>query len=612
MKKDYIMGNKAIAAGALEAGVSFVTGYPGTPATEIVEECRHGEEIYVEWSVNEKVALEMAMGASLCNLRSLAVMKHNGTNFAADFIMHLNFTGVRGGMVLVSADDPGANSSQNEEDTRILLHTYGHLPVFDPATPAEAKEMVKEAFAFSEETGSSCILRPVMRICHSRSVIQLSGQKQLAQTPEFSDDRSPLVMSALNEPQAGGKMRPLWRHALLNRKQERFTRYAEESIFNSIEDGAGRIGFVGCGIGYSYIKEAEAILQRKFPILKLGTLPLPRQKVLTFLKGLDKVVVFEEIEPVVAGLLRGICSEEGLAVKILGRDGFLPGEGELTAEGVIAAAARLGLIERPAAVAKPSAVEVPVRTRTQCIGCSHRGLLSALKQVSRKNKAIVTGDIGCYDAGSFPPMELQSTIFCMGSSIPVASGIARTGIERPVVAVIGDSTFFHNGLLGLVNAVANRSRITVVLCDNRTTAMTGFQPHPGSGENIHGESAPALSPEKIGEALGVKTRIINPYLLEESKKVLDQAIKEEGVSLVISRAPCHLLRTRRGGQPYFNRREVKMIPERCNGCKICINDLGCPALYYLEDENRVAIDQKSCVHCGLCADLCRRGAIITT
>ncbi len=610
MKASYVMGNKAIAAGALEAGVSFVTGYPGTPATEIVEECLHGEDVYVEWSVNEKVALEMATGASLCNLRSLAVMKHNGTNFAADFIMHLNFTGVCGGLVLVSADDPGGNSSQNEEDTRILLHTYGHLPVFDPATPAEAKEMIKEAFELSEEMGSCYILRPVMRICHSRSVIQLSAQKKLQRVPQFVDDRSRFVMSAVSEPRAGGKMRPLWRHALLNQKQADFSRYAEESVFNSIEDGAGPIGFVGCGIGYSYIKEAETVLRRKFPVLKLGTLPLPRQKVLTFLRGLEKVVVFEEIEPVVAGLLRGICSDEGLTVKILGRDQFLPGEGELTTEEVVAAAARLGLVERPAAV-KPAAVEAPVRTRTQCIGCSHRGLLSALKQVSRKNKAIVTGDIGCYDAGSFPPIELQSTIFCMGSSIPVASGIAKTGIDRPVVAVIGDSTFFHNGLLGLVGAVSNQSRITVVLCDNRTTAMTGFQPHPGSGENIFQETVPALSPEKIGQALGVKTRIINPYLLEESKTILDQAIREEGVSLVISRAPCYLLSTRRGGQPYFARREVRMVPERCNGCKICINDLGCPALYYMEDENRVAVDLKSCVHCGLCADLCRRGAIIT-
>lgn len=605
---EYVMGNEAMAAGALEAGVGFVTGYPGTPATEIVEECLRGEDVYVEWSANEKIALEMAMGASLCNIRSLAVMKHNGTNFAADFIMHMNFTGVRGGMVLISADDPGANSSQNEEDTRILLYTYGHLPLFDPSSPTEAKAMIKEAFGLSEKTGSCYILRPVMRICHSRSIISISGQMKLNRTPEFVDDRPRFVMSAVSEPLAGGKMRPLWRHALLNQKQTEFARYAEESPFNFIESGEGKIGFVGCGIGYSYIKEAESILHCKFPVLKLGTLPLPKKKVVSFIKGLDKVVVFEEIEPVVAGLLREICSDEGLPVKVLGRDDFLPGEGELTCEVIISTAARLGLV-KDAELVNPPTVKVPVRTRTQCIGCSHRGLLSALKQVSRKNRAIVTGDIGCYDAGSFPPIELQSTIFCMGSSIPMASGISKTGINRPVVAVIGDSTFFHNGLLGLVNASVNGSNITVVLCDNRTTAMTGFQPHPGSSENIRREPVPALPPEKIGEALGVKTRIVNPYIFDETKKALDAAMGEEGVSLVISRAPCHLLNTRKGGSPYFERREVQVDPARCNGCKICINDLGCPALCYHEDENKVYINYNDCVFCGLCADVCKRGAL---
>ena len=608
MKKNYVMGNDAIAAGALEAGVAFVTGYPGTPATEIVEGCLRGKDVFVEWSVNEKVAIEMAMGASLCNLRSMSVMKHNGTNFAADFIMHMNFTGVRGGMVLVSADDPGAYSSQNEEDTRILLHTYGHLPLFDPASPAEAKKMIKEAFELSEKNGSCYVLRPVMRICHSRSIIQLADQKKLGRTPEFMIDRSRFVMSAVCEPLADGEMRPLWRHALLNQKQSDFVKYAEESPFNAVEAGEGRIGFVGCGIGYTFIKEAESILEMKLPILKLGTLPLPKDKVAAFLEGLDAVVVFEEVEPVVAGLLRGICCERATPVKILGRNDFLPGEGELTSEMVIDAAVRLGLAKKNTAV-EPSTVKAPVRTRTQCIGCSHRGLLSALKQVARKNKAIVTGDIGCYDAGSFPPMELQSTIFCMGSSIPMASGIAKTGINQPVVAVIGDSTFFHNGLNGLVNAASDQSRITVVLCDNRTTAMTGFQPHPGSGENIWGKDVPALSLEKIGEALGVKTRVINPYHMEETKKILDEAINEEGVSMVISRAPCYLLSIRNGKQQYFDRREVKVVSERCNGCKICINDLGCPALYYVESENKVHIDFNTCVQCGLCADVCKRGAL---
>lgn len=605
--KRYIMGNEAMAKGALEAGVKVVTGYPGTPATEIVEYCLQGDQVYVEWSVNEKVALEMAMGASLCNVRSMAVMKHNGTNYATDFIMHLNFTGVRGGMVLVSADDPGANSSQNEEDTRILIHTYAHLPLFDPATPAEAKEMIKEAFELSEKTGSCYVLRPVMRICHSRSIIEDGAKVDMVQEPDFQSDRSRFVMSAVSEPKAGGLMRPMWRHRLLNEQQAEFTRYAEESRFNSVEQGEGRIGLVGCGIGYTYIKEAEALLNRKFPVLKLGALPLPKNKVISYLRDLDVVIVFEEVEPVVERMLKQICHEEGLAVKVLGREGYLPAEGDLTSETVIEALRKQGLVEGGETEAPK--VSAPIRTRTQCIGCPHRGLLSALKQVARKKKAVVTGDIGCYDAGSFPPIELQSTIFCMGSSIPMASGIAKTGIDRPVMAVIGDSTFFHNGLLGLVNAVNNRSNITVIVCDNSTTAMTGFQPHPGSGTNIYKEQIPAISLEKIGEALGIKTRVVNPYLMEEAKAAVAEAVEEEGVSLVISRAPCLLLSSRRGEKEVFSRRPVKMDLEKCNGCKICLNDLGCPALHYVADEKKVHVDYNNCVQCGLCADICRRGAL---
>ncbi|HOL16372.1 MAG TPA: thiamine pyrophosphate-dependent enzyme [Bacillota bacterium] len=607
--KQYIMGNEAMAKGALEAGVKVVTGYPGTPATEIVDYCLPGEQVYVEWSANEKVALEMAMGASLCNMRSMAVMKHNGTNFATDFIMHLNFTGVRGGMVLVSADDPGANSSQNEEDTRILIHTYGHLPLFDPATPAEAKDMIKEAFALSEKTGSCYVLRPVMRICHSRAIIEDGAKEDLVQTPDFQSDRSRFVMSAVSEPKAGGLMRPMWRHRLLNEKQAEFTRYAEESRFNSVEEGEGRTGLVGCGIGYTCIKEAEALLNRKFPVLKLGTLPLPRKKVISFLRDLDVAIVFEEVEPVVERMLKQICYEEGLAVKILGREDYLPAEGELTPETVIEALRKQGLVEGGKTAVSAPQISALVRTRTQCVGCPHRGLLSALKQVARKKKAVVTGDIGCYDAGSFPPIELQSTIFCMGSSIPMASGIAKTGIDRPVMAIIGDSTFFHNGLLGLVNAVNNRSNITVILCDNSTTAMTGFQPHPGSGTNIYNEQTTAISPEKIGEALGIKTRVVNPYLMEETKAAVTEALEEEGVSLVISRAPCFLLSSRRGEKEIFPRRPVKMDPEKCNGCKVCLNDLGCPALHYVAGEKKVYVDFNNCVSCGLCADICRRGAL---
>jgi indolepyruvate ferredoxin oxidoreductase alpha subunit len=606
--KKYVMGNTAIASGAVEAGVKVVTGYPGTPATEIVEELSEINGINAEWHANELVALEVALGASLCNVRSLAVMKHNGTNVATDFLMHMNFTGVRGGMVLVSADDPGGNSSQNDEDTRILVHTYAHLPIFDPSSPKEAKDMIKAGFELSEQTGSCFVLRPVMRVCHARSIMEITENMSLPDKPaEFINDRSRYVMSAVAEKAAGGKMRPLWRHELLNQKQAEFVAIAESSPFNWIEEGDGKIGLIGCGIGYSYIKEAESMLGKKLPVLKLGTLPLPRNKVLQFLNNVSTVIIFEELEPVVERLIKQLCFEEGISIKVLGRESFLPAVGELSAIGVVEAVAKLdNSVDAGKNPPLAAAIVAPVRTRTQCVGCSYRGLLNALKQVMRKHKGVVTGDIGCHDAGSFPPIELQSTIYCMGASIPIASGMKASGLDRPVVALIGDSTFFHLGINGLINAIYNRSNITIVVADNGTTAMTGFQPHAGSGEDIHRKAAPKISVQKLAEALGINARTVNPYNIEETRAAIEEAVNEEGVSVVVSQAPCYLRTVRRNVLP-FNPRKVKIDLELCNGCKTCINDFGCPALRY--ENKKVIMNETTCVNCGLCADVCKRGAI---
>jgi len=597
-----------MALGAIEAGVQVVSGYPGTPATEIVEViAKETKDVYVEWSSNEKVATEVAMGASLANARTLAVMKHNGTNVATDMIMHLAFTGVRGGYVLVSADDPGANSSQNEEDTRILLHTYGHLPILDPATPEEAKEMMKEAFDLSEQMGSCYVLRPVMRICRARSVIEAGESTAPDRELSFENDRSRYVMSAVAETKAGGKMRPMWRHELLNAKQAEYAKVAEESKFNWIEEGKGRIGLVGCGIGYTYAKEACQMLGLELPILKLGTLPLPAQKVRQFLSQVDTLVVLEEIEPVVEKLLKEICYEEGYDVKVLGRTSFLPAEGEISTMTVLQALEKLEVVEMPEDLKPVSKVKMPIRTRTQCVGCSHRSLLNAIKEVTRKHKGIVTGDIGCHDAGSFPPIELQSTIYCMGASIPMAAGLASSGLGKPAVAMIGDSTFFHMGLPGLVSAAYNGANITVVIGDNGTTAMTGFQPHAGSGINVKEEKVQPINVQKVCEAVGATVRTINPYNIAETKKALEEAVTEEGVSVVVASAPCYL-RNSKTGQTFFTPREVKVDHERCNGCKICINDFGCPSLRY--SDGKVTIDEATCVNCAMCADVCKRGAIV--
>jgi len=603
----FVMGNEAIARGAVEAGVRVVAGYPGTPASEILMYHVNYPDIYTEWSANETVALELVQGASLCNQRAMAVMKHNGTNIVTDFLMHLNFTGVRGGLVLISADDPGGNSSQNEEDTRILTHTYAHLPVFDPSTASEAKEMVSAAFELSEKTEMCFVLRPVMRICHSRTMVAFNLIQATSRPADFVNDRSRYVMSAVVEKSAGGQMRPVVRHRWLNQKQRQLEELAETSPFNAIEAGEGRIGLVGCGIGYTYCKEIEALTGRKFPILKIGTLPLPRKKVLDFAETVDTLVVFEEIEPLVERQLKEILYDAEKQNHVLGRSGFLPAEGELTVRTVLQAVAALDeslyqFIPQPF----PLTISAPIRTRTQCVGCSHRGLLHALKLVTRKTKAVVTGDIGCYDAGSFPPMELQSTIYCMGASIPMASGIAHSGFDKPVFAIIGDSTFFHSGVPGLINAVHNNARLVVIIADNRTTAMTGFQPHPGSEENARGEKVRAISIEKLAEALEVPVQTVNPYNIEETLEALKKAVMHPGVSIIVASAPCFLY-AKGHGESLFESRKVEVHPELCNGCRVCIDYFGCPSIQF--DGAKARIDTLTCVSCMLCIGVCRRGAI---
>jgi len=606
--KEYLMGNEAMGRGAVEAGVKVVTGYPGTPSSEIPEYVSRYPDVRTEWCINEKVALEIALGASLCRTRAMAVMKHNGTNVALDFLMHLANTGVRGGLVLVSADDPGANSSQNEEDSRIITYLDAHLPVFDPWCPQEAKDMVKAAFGLSEKTELCFVVRPVMRVCHARSPVALEEIAARDGTPFFEDDRSRFIMSAVREPKAGGTLRPVLRHRWLNQKQAELALIMEDSSFNYMEEGEGRTGLVACGIGYAFVKEAEQMLGKKFPVLKLGTLPLPRKKVLQFARNMDRLVVYEDSEAVVEGLIKQLLHDEGIQTEVAGRSGFLPTEGELSTEATAASLVKLyPELERSVPESAPLDIDIPIRTRTQCIGCPYRGLLHALKLVARKTHGVVAGDIGCYDAGSFPPLELQSTIYCMGSSIPVATGIAYSGSQQPVFAIIGDSTFFHNGVLGLINAVHNGVDMVVIICDNRTTAMTGFQPHPGSDTDIGGNPVAAIDIAKLCTAIGVTSaQMVNPYHIPEASEALNRAVAEKGVSIIVIQAPCYLL-GRRTGDIGFTPREVSVEAELCNGCKICIDYFGCPAISF--SDGKAAIDQATCVHCGMCVDVCQRGAI---
>jgi indolepyruvate ferredoxin oxidoreductase alpha subunit len=606
-EQEYLMGNEAMGRGAIEAGVKVVAGYPGTPASEVLEYVSKYPDINAEWCINEKVALEICMGASLCNTRSLAVMKHNGTNVALDIMMHLNYTGVRGGLVLISGDDPGGISSQNEEDSRIITRLDAHLPVFDPWCPQEAKDMIKAAYELSEETELCFVVRPVTRVCHARSKVRMDGIKE-GKEPRFEDDRSRFIMSAVKETKAGGILRPVLRHRWLNEKQPVLDRIMEDSTFNHIEDGEGKIGLVACGIGYAFVKEVEKILGKKFPVLKLGTLPLPKNKVLQFARRMEKLVVYEDSEAVVEGMLKQMFFDEDIRVEVMGRSGFLPQEGELSTAVVLKSLAELypELKEKIPATA-PLEMKVPIRTRTQCVGCQYRGLLHALKMVAHKYKGVVTGDIGCYDAGSFLPLELQSTIYCMGSSIPMASGIAYSGYDKPVFAIIGDSTFFHNGVLGLLNAIHSGADMVVIVCDNRTTAMTGFQPHPGSDIDVRGEPALAIDVTGLATAAGATSaRVVNPYDIPQVTEALEKAVKEKGVSVVVATMPCYLV-ARRTGELGFTPRKVVLDEDRCNGCKICITYFGCPAIHF--SDGKATIDYGTCVDCGMCVEVCKIGAI---
>ncbi|MBW1765810.1 MAG: 4Fe-4S binding protein [Deltaproteobacteria bacterium] len=605
----YIMGNTAIARGAIESGVRVVAGYPGTPATEIVNDSLGYPGVHVEWSNNEKVAFEIALGASLCHVRSMAVMKHNGTNVVTDFLMHVNFTGVRGGLILISADDPGGLSSQNEEDSRILVHQYAHIPVFDPSSPQEAKAMVKDAFELSESTDLVFCLRPVTRVCHARGIVSFDDLPVDLPSAHYEPDRERFIMSAVEMPEFGGLKRPQIRHRWLNEKQNLLRDIMDQSPYNWIEKASGKIGIVGCGMGYTLVKEAEQFLEERMPLLKLGTLPIPRKKVREFVSGLDKIIVFEETEPFVEGLLKQFFHEEGIEVEVLGRSGFVPSDGELSMQIILDAIKRSSpSIRVTQPEAPPLDVYIPIRTRTQCVGCNYRGILYALKRVVRKTKGTVVGDIGCHDAGSFKPLELQSTIYCMGSSIPMATGMRLTGIEAPIFAFIGDSTFYHNGIMGLINAANQKANINIILGENEVTAMTGFQPHPGTGKLIDGEVTGKVDVLKLAEALGVSYRVVNPYNIKDCRKALEESVEEEGVSLIVSSMPCYLLASRKG-QKLFEPRKIEFDEESCNGCMICITDLGCPAISFDREEKKAAIDQKVCVGCGLCIDVCKGGAI---
>ena len=582
---ELLMGNEAIALGALAAGVQLVCGYPGTPSTEVLETVakRRPEGVYVEWSVNEKAALEVAAGAALAGARAMVTMKQVGLNVASDPLMSLNYLGVAGGaLVLLVADDPGPISSQTEQDTR-HFGRYARIPVFDPQTPEQAYQMAKDALACSEKWKRPVILRPTTRVCHSCASVAAEPPAAPRGVRGFAKSEKWVIFPRLAY---AAKKRLVAEEEALAAE---FSRYAGNRLY-----GEGRLGIAMGGVAAAYAREAG------FPAryLEIATpYPFPEELALSFLREVDAVLALEELDPVIEDALTRLCGKHHLPVRILGKHtGHVPVAGELSVESVRAAmAAFLGREEHKAAASAPLEGKLPVRPPVLCAGCPHRGSFYAVKQAMKGQKAVFCGDIGCYTLGNAAPLNMVDTCLCMGAGVTMAQGIARMEKDATAFAFIGDSTFFHTGIPGVVNAIYNGADEVIVVLDNSTTAMTGRQPHPGTGATMMGGQAAPMSIPKVLEGLGVPVWRASAFDLQAAKAAIAQAAALRGrVRAVVLEGPCVSLV--KGAKPLTVDREA------CLGCRRCVRELGCPALFM--QEGKAQIDASLCTGCTLCQQVC--------
>ncbi|NPV89435.1 MAG: indolepyruvate ferredoxin oxidoreductase subunit alpha [Firmicutes bacterium] len=572
---DLMLGNEAIARGAYEAGVKVGTAYPGTPSTEIIENLSRYPGVYTEWAPNEKVALEVGIGSSIAGARTLVAMKHVGVNVAADPLLTLAYTGVSGGLVLITADDPGMHSSQNEQDNRGYAR-MAKLPILEPSDSQEAKDMVRLSLELSEEYDSPVLLRITTRLAHSQSIVETAEPSQVELKP-YQKDAAKYVMLPVNARA---------RHAKVEERRQKLEELAETIPINRIEWGDRRIGIITSGVVYQYAKEVLPDAS----YLKLGmTNPLPRRLIEEFVRGVETAYVIEELEPIIEESVRSW----GLPVH--GKD-LMPRMGELSPE--IIANRVLG---ETVSISHPAPAALPPRPPMMCPGCPHRGMFFELN----RSKVVVSGDIGCYTLGASPPLSSMDTTICMGASIGAALGMEKArGKEfaRKLVAVIGDSTFIHSGITPLVDVVYNGGTTTVIILDNRTTAMTGHQNHPGTGKRVSGETAPSLDLEALVRAIGIeRVRVIDPLNVKETRQVLKEELAAEAPSVIISRRPCVLI-------DKTVRPPLAVDQEKCNGCTACIRT-GCPGLE-LYEEKKVRINTQFCTSCTLCAQICPLDAIV--
>ncbi len=572
--KQLILGNEAVARGLYEAGCSFVSSYPGTPSTEITEAVAKYPEVYAEWAPNEKVAMEAAFGASLAGRRSFCGMKHVGLNVAADPLFTISYTGVNAGMVIGVADDAGSHSSQHEQDSRHYAMA-AKIPMLEPSDSAEALAFTKLAYRISEEFDTPVLVKMCTRVSHSQSVVETGEREEAVKAYETNIPKYVMM--------PGNAKR---RHPVVEERTKKLTAYAETAQINRIEPGrSNAYGFITSSTSYQYIKE---VMGDTYPVMKLGMIwPMPVEKLRSFAASVDTLVVVEELD----GFIEAHC--KNLGIDCIGKEKFSCID-ELS-QNLVADALQ---ITREQGVKLEDAV--PPRPPVMCAGCPHRGLFYTLK----KNKITVLGDIGCYTLGAVAPLNAVDSVICMGASVSGLHGFLKSqqgAMDGKTVAVIGDSTFMHSGITGLVNMAYNESNSTVIIVDNSITGMTGHQQNPTTGYNLKGDPCAKIDLETLCKAVGIRrVRVIDPYDLTQCDQVIKEELAANEPSVIISRRPCALLKYVKHKKP------LTVDSEKCVGCKACMR-IGCPAISIADGKAKV--DNTLCVGCGVCQQLCKLGAL---